>query len=392
MKKTLSILSVLLCVVMLLSMCAVIAPVSSAATNLATPKFTKLETVSNGIKLTWGSVYGAAKYRIFFKSSLGKWCKMVDVKGTSYLDTDVEYGAKYIYTIRCINASGSAFTSGFNGSGWGHWFLRTPRISSATSASNGIKLQWNSVGGSQYRVYRKNGSGWQKIADTYSTSYVDTGVSKGKTYTYTVRALSPNGKQFYSYYDKTGKSCKFSGTLATPSIKRLETVANGIKMTWNAVPGAQKYRIYWKSSSGWQRIADTTGTSFIDDDVYYGYTFTYTIRCINSTGTAFMSGFNGNGWKHTYVETPIISYHECDEDGIWLAWDDVEGAEKYRVYWWDNYAHKWVAIGDTTNNVFLDDIVSYGQTYWYTVRAINASASTFTSYYDDDGYGVEYRY
>ena len=39
----------------------------SAKTSLATPKISKAESINGGVKISWGKVNGAEKYRIYYK-------------------------------------------------------------------------------------------------------------------------------------------------------------------------------------------------------------------------------------------------------------------------------------------------------------------------------------
>ena len=59
-------------------------------------------------------------------------------------------------------------------------------------------------------------------------------------------------------------------SLATPKISKAESVYGGVKLTWNKVSGAAKYRVYYKGRKGWTRMVDTTSTSYIDKDVSSG--------------------------------------------------------------------------------------------------------------------------
>ena len=83
--------------------------------------------------------------------------------------------------------------------------------------------------------------------------------------------------------------------IPAPQITKLENTANGIKITWNAVEGADAYRLYKKTSSGWKRVYDTVvmpGT--VDYNVTVGKTETYTVRCLDLNGKT-ISGYNATG-------------------------------------------------------------------------------------------------
>ena len=182
-------------------------------------------------------------------------------------------------------------------------------------------------------------------------------------------------------------------SLATPKISKAESVYGGVKLTWNKVNGAAKYRVYYKGSKGWTKMVDTTSTSYIDKDVSSGRNYTYTVRCITSDAKKFTSGYNPTGKSVKYVATPKISKLEVTYDGVKLTWNKVAGAEKYRVYYKD--AEGWNKLADTTGNSYLDkglvsrelsvkDNSVNGQ-YIYTVRCISSDGKKFQSSYDAKG-------
>ena len=273
----------------------------SAKTSLATPKISKAESVYGGVKLTWSKVKGAEKYRVYYKGSKG-WTRMVDTTSTSYIDKDVSSGKNYTYTVRCINSSATKFTSGYNGKGKSIKYVAAPEISKVESVNGGVKISWNkSNGAEKYRIYYKGSKGWTRMVDTTSTSYIDKDVSSGKNYTYTVRCINSSATKFTSGYDSKGKSVKY---ISAPKITKAESVDGGVKISWNKSNGAEKYRVYYKGSKGWTRLADTTSTSYTDSKVSSGKTYTYTVRCINSSATKFTSGYDSKGVTVTTPAKP----------------------------------------------------------------------------------------
>ena len=179
-------------------------------------------------------------------------------------------------------------------------------------------------------------------------------------------------------------------SLATPKISKAESVYGGVKLTWNKVNGAAKYRVYYKGRKGWTRMVDTTSTSYIDKDVSSGRNYTYTVRCISKDGKKFTSGYDSKGKSVKYVAAPKISKVESVYDGTKITWNKVTGAEKYRVYYKDRTG--WNRLVDTTGTSVVDDglLVSEGSTFEnrrvsYTVRCISGDGKKFVSGYDSKG-------
>ena len=175
-------------------------------------------------------------------------------------------------------------------------------------------------------------------------------------------------------------------SLATPKISKAESVYGGVKLTWNKVNGAAKYRVYYKGRKGWTRMVDTTSTSYIDKDVSSGKNYTYTVRCLNKSKNKFTSGYNSTGKSIKYVSAPKISKTEATYNSVTLTWDKVNGAEKYRVY--RKGEKGWSRLFDTTSTTFTDTNLYAETAYTYTVRCINSSANKFTSGYNSKGFTV----
>ena len=260
---------------------------------VAQPKVAKLENVSNGIKITWGAVSGAERYRVFVKTGSG-WQSVGSTTGTSFTYTGAKSGQTYTFTVRCVDGADKKFTSAYNSAGWKQKYVAQPKVTKLENVSNGIKITWGAVSGAErYRVFVKTGSGWQVVGNTTGTSFTYTGAKSGQTYTFTVRCIDAKGS-FTSSYNTTGWSQKY---IAQPKVTKLENTSSGIRLTWNAVSGAERYRVFVKTSSGWQSIGSTTGTSFTYTGAKKGKTYTFTVRCVNGADKVFTSSYNTAGWQ-----------------------------------------------------------------------------------------------
>ena len=264
--------------------------------------------------------------------------------------------------------------------------LATPKISKTENVNNGVKISWNKVNKAEvYRVYYKGSKGWTRLADTTSTSYTDSKVTSGKTYTYTVRCLNKSKNKFTSGYDSKGAKATF---IAAPKISKTENVNGGVKISWGKSNGAEQYRVYYKGSKGWTRLADTTSTSYTDSKVTSGKTYTYTVRCLNKSKNKFTSGYDSKGAKATFIAAPKISKTENVNGGVKISWNKSNGAEQYRVYY--KGSKGWTRMVDTTSTSYIDKDVSSGKNYTYTVRCLNKSKNKFTSGYNSTGKSIKY--
>lgn len=365
--------------------------------DLPAPKLKSAVSTSNGIKITWGKVQYAEKYRVFYKGSNGSWKRLGDTVNTSFVDDDVKSGSTYTYTVRPINSAGDVYTGSFDSNGISATYnppmLATPQITGFESTSDGVKIKWNRVSNAYgYRVFYKGRNGWKGMGNTTETFFVDTDVSDEVTYTYTVRCIDKSGN-FVSDYNNNGWNYTYlMPQLSIPQITKFESTAEGVKITWNKVSGAYGYRVFYLGRDGWKSMGNTTGNTFVDDDVRDGGTYTYTVRCINANGD-FVSRYNTNGWKYTYrvpwLTTPQITSLKSTDNGVEIKWNKVSGAAQYRVFY-KGANGSWKRLATTAATSFTDDDVRSGSTYTYTVRCVDASGEIYTSLYDNAGKSIKY--
>ena len=363
------------------------ATVKINVTLLSTPVLSKVENVNGGVKVTWGSVSGAAKYRVYRKSGSGSWTKIGDTTATTYTDKAVSSGSKYTYTVRCLNSAATVFTSSFDSTGKTITYIAAPALSKVENVNGGVKVTWaKSAGAAKYRVFRKTGTGsWAKLGDTTALTYTDKTAKSGTQYTYTVRCLNSEATAFTSSYDGTGKTITY---IAAPVLSKVENVNGGVKVTWTKSAGAAKYRIFRKTGTGsWAKLADTTALTYTDKTVKSGSKYTYTVRCLNSAATAFTSSYDGTGKTITYIAAPTLSKVENVSGGVKVTWAKSAGAAKYRVFRKAGTG-SWAKLADTTALTYTDKTVKSGTRYTYTVRCINSAGTAFTSAYNTAGLAI----
>ena len=357
---------------------------------LATPTITNLQNTADGIRISWNKVSGAYGYRLYYKYPGKDWKRFKDTTSTSFTDTGVSAGRTETYTIRCIDKDGNTI-SGYNSGGWSYKYEPVnPTITKLENTSDGIKISWNKIAGVYgYRLYYKYpGKDWKRFKDTTSTSFTDTGVSLGRTETYTIRCIDKNGNTV-SGYNSGGWSQTYSLPNSIPQITKLENTSNGIKISWNKVAGVYGYRLYYKyPGKDWKRFKDTTATSFTDTGVSAGRTETYTIRCIDSNGNTF-SGYNSDGWSKKYEPVaPTITKLEKASNGVKISWNPVAGVYGYRLYY--KYpGQDWKRFKDTAGTSFTDTGVKSGRTETYTIRCIDKDGNTISGY-NPNGWSITY--
>lgn len=340
--------------------------------HIPTPELSALTAQGGVVQITWDTVSQADAYYIYRRQGTGSWTRIAEVTGTSYQDRPSDLG-QYRYTVR---AGQGNHKSWYDEDGQAIDFsLSTPVLRDTYSATDGITISWAAVGAAEeYRIYRKDGSGWTRVGIAVSNSYTDRTADPDQSYTYTVRACHNNA---LSDYDRTGITYAPVGTPALVSVTN--NSGKGMMVRWRTVSGASRYAVYRKTAdTNWTLIATTGITdSYQDTKVTSGVRYTYTVRA--HAGSSW--GPYESGLSAIYLENPRLRAGAYLDDGVLVSWDAVPGASGYRVFRWGSSG--WVAIGNTTSASYEDNTATgVGQSYRYTVRAYQSGT---WSYYDTAG-------
>lgn len=322
----------------------------------------------NGMKITWKATEGADFYRVYKKNSKGGWDKLKDVAAanTSYVDTTARNGVKESYAVRSYN-DGRSFKTYDQITGL---YVASPAKVAASNAATGVKVSWSAVSGADaYRVYKRvvnadgTKSGWtQVVKSTTAKTVTDTDVSSNNRYEYCVRTYMDGA---WSASSVVGKITYFEA----PTVK-LASAAGGVKISWNAVDGAETYKIYRKYSGekSWTAIKTVTADNlqYVDAKAKTCKTIYYTVRAYTEK-----NGSSNYVQKSlVYVATPKLASIANTRSGVQVKWSAVTGATGYRVYRKAAGATSWTYITTVKTAYYNDKNVKSGTNYSYTVMAV----------------------
>lgn len=172
----------------------------------------------NSNKLSWNKVTGSSGYEVLratSKTGTYKSVKTITSGSTvSYTDKSLATGTTYYYKVRAYRTvDKKKVYSSYSSVVSAKPVLKTPSVK-LTSGSKKATIKWEKISGaSGYEVYRatsKSGkySKLKTITKNSTVSYVNSSLTKNKTYYYKVRAYrTVNGKKIYSSYS-VSKSVK----------------------------------------------------------------------------------------------------------------------------------------------------------------------------------------
>ena len=259
-----------------------------------------------------------------------------------------------------------------------------PRITLISAVKGGVKISFSPFYGAyKYRVFYKGESGWKTIGDTFELSYTRKNVPYHIPVTYTVRAVGRDGK-FCSAYDKEGYVFTY---YPTPVLKSAASVLGGIKISWNAVSGAENYRTYVKDGASWKGIGNSASTSFVYKNAVPGAAYTFCVRVYDKYKKAPLSYYDTKGISVRYVDAPTITGFTPTDGGVKVNLTKPIGAASVRLFY--KNGDSWKKIGDTTASSVSHTGLADGDQYVYTVRAMDSS-NKYISGYDSEGWTYRY--
>lgn len=256
--------------------------------------------------------------------------------------------------------------------------LPTPgNVKTTIINKNKVILTWNkSENSEKYIIYRSNrpDSGFQKIAETSKTAYTDEKIPSGVSYYYKVQAYNSLA---VSEYSDVVKAKLFANQ---PSSLNVEVTAyNKIKLTWKASSDATGYEIYrTKTSNGtFVKIATTTNTFYVNDNITTGQRYYYKIRAIRAVngGTENVySSFTGIVNTKAVLDAPSnVKAVSAGYNTIKITYSSVVGATGYEIYRSLSKNGTYKLVKTTTATTFYSTNLTTGLTYFYKVKAIRKS-------------------
>ena len=96
-----------------------------------------------------------------------------------------------------------------------------------------------------------------------------------------------SGSTAQSYAMENGLSFRKLSDFAAPVLTGAENVQGGVRIRWDKVDGAAKYRVFYKTASGtWKKAGDTAATSFTWSGGSPDTKYSFTVRCVTSDGSS----------------------------------------------------------------------------------------------------------
>lgn len=305
---------------------------------------------SQQVEITFDAVPSADKYILkVFQSIESVYERDIDRAG-SHIVTGLEGGKQYTATVVAVNSSGQGKESTVG-------FLTLPaapgEFKTALIKDNEIELNWNSSETAiMYDLHRFDKS----IYTGPDLSHLDTGLESSTSYDYKVSAKNENGFGDIAY---------LTDLLTLPSQVPSVTVdtysSDGFDISWQAVKGTDGYGITLKGKQ--LTLVDKDQTSYRISGLSEGTVYNIGVYAYNGSGVGKLTTISAKTLPGQVTDLKVDNIGETDAE---ISWNDVLGADKYRV----SIDDKVIEVSST--KLKLLDLVG-GETYKIRVEAGNGS-------------------
>ena len=351
---------------------------SEAAGERLSP-VSNLKAVSAGknrVKLSWDKVEGAEAYIIYRQVGNGKYSYLYITSNLTYVDmkaSGLDYNFYWVFPSR-TNSDGKRIVGPCSKYVFAKAVLSAAASVKAQPAGiNRTKLTWNGVSGADgYIIYRQVGKGdYQYRGMTSNLFYTDTTASDTEFNFYWV----------YPYYKQdganvattSGKYVFAKGVLPAVSGLKAQVIDKRIKLTWNAVNGAEGYLIYRQEGNAtFKYLYMTNNLSYIDSKCNGSEYNFYRVYAYHKNGEQIIPGAVGKYVFGTLVLDPVkqVKAEATGTREITVTWDRARGADGYYVLrQWDSQTEAEI-IGEVNNDntlKYVDKSPSVDETNYYAI-------------------------
>ena len=338
---------------------------------------------SGRITLKWTAVEGANAYAIYYKPAWGsEYSLLGQSSGTTYSTTTPRMGTVYYYRIQALYVVGGQQVSqgaqslSFPYIALGDVVIADPRGKDTST----IRLNWTPVAGAthydvamslhdadDYKIVRTDLTG--SLCDIRDISYNET---------YDFLVIPKRKLNSGDVITGLPSSNRMVGSpMETPSFTGYEWTETGLKLTWDAIPGAMGYVIYRRGfhETGYHKlmVSEDTATTYIDTTMKPGevyYYFVYSFRLAQPQGWRCFSLKGDIGMGVWLPKTTGLTAVSAQKNSVRISWAATEGANKYDVYISITPGGTPKANGRVSNAYGYHNSAVLGRTYYYRVRPV----------------------
>ena len=354
------------------------------ALTLDAPKIESIEIGETGVILTWDALELAQEYKIYRKAETdSEWKRIGKVKAEqlSFEDRTLKAGVPYQYAVSQCTVIQEETVESPLGSNWMSFLLSftAPVLLEPEIGEGGVVLSWEPVlGADGYVVYRMDEAGqWADLRSVQGgsrTSYVDSQVEKGNTYTYTVKAYSKyQGSLRWGVYEEDGVS------IDVGQISFTFSKFQAMRVLWQSRrEGMYLHLLIYGQDGLWRDWNESViyMAEWEEEDVEDGK-YIWAMKL-----------------PKTVLDAPVLLEVKPDKGNAVIRWNTLLGISGYCI---ERKAEggTWTEmerISDPSQNTWTDSELTDGTRFFYRIRAYRTEREeTEYSDYSNNSYSITIR-
>jgi type II secretory pathway pseudopilin PulG/chitodextrinase len=327
-------------------------------------------------ELSWDPVPGATTYRVE-RDGAPIWSG----PNTSVTDPDLTNGTSYTWTVTATGPGGSSAPS-TPVSATPITAPATPTGLTATPGDTQVQLSWAAVANtaaapvSGYEIFRDGVSVWTGTA----TTWTNTGLANGTSYSFTVRTLGPGGNSAQSApVSATPVTAPATPTGLAPSAGNTQVTLAWTAVANTAAAPVSGYRIYQGGVQVWSGATTTTTITGLTN----GTTYSFTVAAYGPGGVSAPSKpvtttptvVPVTTTPTVVPATPTGLTANPGDTEVTLTWTAVTPTSAAPVSGYEIFRDG-VSVWSGATTSITDTGLTNGTTYSYTVRTLGPGGNS----------------
>ena len=353
-------------------------------------------TGATSIKLEWGKVSGASKYKIVRHEVDGANKKTLteNCTSTSYTDKGLISGHTYYYIVYAGNSSNKWSSASTE---WKTYTApATPKQPEVNrDVPKQLTITWNKVdGATKYKLeyHRADTSGWTTLdSNIKTTSYTHKNLADGTKYNYRVTAIREGNigradKKKNQKVESGASPTKTKFTqMARPSNSANNDNTSQVVLKWNAVKGSKGYSYAYNVYRDGAKINSSlvTGTTYTDNKAVSGKIHKYQIEIMEKSDTS--NTYIGRGKTALYAgskitkEISVVPQSNTEMKISWAAPASAPSGTKYTLLKYNSSKKQYETLKtNITTTSYIDKGLKAGETYRYAVQVYDKDNNKLT--------------
>lgn len=341
---------------------------------VATPTLTAMLTGAETVRLTWPPIPGATGYVLERRdgpSTLFQPLTQLSALTTTYLSGGLQPGTTYTFRIKTLKRDDESAYSSVDISTAAP--LAQPTLKATAIYANVVGLTWSATADATGYVLERRLAGETAFSPLAMLppdrlSLTDSLLNDGQAYVYRIKATGRFSDSPYAVAE-----VQTPAYLPAPPLSVTVVYNNALRVGWQAVAGATRYRLERKTGDEPFHpltTVEASVTALNDADLQPGTTYTYRIRALGDRTESPVA--TATAQTPALLTTPTLALTVVYNNRVQLAWANVPGATGYELFRKTGTESSFKAIGtvEAARTTLSDTNLLPGTTYTYQLKAL----------------------